>query len=204
MCHRNNQIFSSVVNSHQIFSNGYFKVFCHLQTLLFYFNAFVKVSHGTDYPKNYLPPTLMLDYKVLNLECLFHKWRCLLLTSGSVQMLETSKSHFFFLGRKVDDIEVDCFFPRHRSRTFLSISPSLSDHPFSKSYTMKILWFFCLALAWKGNTIVYISQALQGDNPTSKCLLDFPWFWWFCGSAHHRLLPDFQVKLEVMLLLLLQ
>lgn len=56
-------------------------------------------------------------------------------------------------------------------RSFLSIPPSLSDHPFPNYYTMKVFIIlystFCFALAGKDNAIIHISQAItQEGKPT--------------------------------------
>lgn len=133
------------------------------------------------YPTKYTwQLTLLPNFKVLKLGCIFHNWKGLQLTSYLVQMLEISKSNW--LEKEVAVIKVDCFPRDVGSRIFLFIPLSLSGHPFPNSYTIKVfiilLFTFYLSLAWKDNAIFYLSQA------TAKwVVIQTPNDCWICCNA---------------------
>lgn len=138
-----------IMNYYQISSHGHLKVFNHLQAVIVVLWCFYKSEiHGKDPTKYFWPLTPLPNNKVVNLECIFHNWWRLHLTSGPVQMLEISKSNW--LGRDVSDTKMDCFLPRSPSRMFLSFPTSLSDHLFPNFYTTKIYDSFLYLLFCPG------------------------------------------------------
>lgn len=79
-------------------------------------------------------------------------------------------------------------------KTFLYELPSSVDHLFPDSYTMKNFMTFLFAFSLKDNAIVHISQAIAtGGNPTFNQLLNLPWCWLVCSSAHKKTSPLFSM-----------
>ena len=76
-----------------------------------------------------------------------------------------------------------CFYPKcWIKKIYFSFSFFLSDHPFPNSYTTKIFLFppFLLALLWKDNGIIYISQAIAR---VSRRVIQSPSDCWKCHDG---------------------
>ena len=163
-------------------------MFCHLQTVIVLLLSFCKSEfHGKDPTKYSWPLTLLPNYKVSNLGHI-HNWRRLHLTSGPVGLLETLKS--IRLGRKVLDIEVDCFLPRCEIKRIKNVSflsyfplwPSFSKFLYYEDLSDSFVHLFPCS-GWKDNAIVHISQAIEKeDNPVCNWLLDLLQCCWSCSS----------------------
>lgn len=77
-----------------------------------------------------------------------------------------------------------------KSRTFLSIPPSLSDHPFPNSYPVKVFYDSSVHLSALEREChcPHISDHCKGGQiQTSRRLFEWLtlWCWWLRTSAHH-------------------
>lgn len=73
-------------------------------------------------------------------------------------------------------------------KRFLSISPFISNHPFSNSYTRKpfMILFSPFVLCSPGKVrplITYLGPSQGRGNPTSEGPLDLPCCWWSCSYS---------------------
>ena len=160
-----------------------FKSFVIYRQLLFHSDAFCKSKgHGKDPTKYSWPLTLLPNYKVSNLECIFHNWRRFYLTSALCKCQRpkikfTKKRSSWHWGRLLQPRMSD------QEHFFPFIFPSLIIL-FLILIPGRLLWFFCSpsSLSWPEKIMPLLTYLRSLGNPASNQLLDLLWCSWFCSS----------------------